>query len=841
MKARRILLIMSFMLSALLPGLCAVSQQQPTQAPALDAIKEHIAAGMRDQAVSELNKFIGDNPKAALTPEAMMLLGNLYETSARKEEAASIYGRVSTEFPDSSFAPDALASAAKNYRLDDRPDDAVRLYKLLLSKYPDTGAAFQSFFDLSGIYESTGREDEAVLQLQTAANRTGEPDSKRARRELVGLFIRLKRYYEAESAAKKFLSADPSDDTLSSSLVKAYIGEKNYEQAIALSRRLCVAHPDDSLYESLLFDSYKAAGKIDDLIDSIDAEKKKSPDSLTPYKRLLRLYLWDNRSIEALNQLERIAAAQPDDLDSAVMLARLYNQNQWTQKAQKTLENILEKHPDFDAAWKELGDIYFSDKQLPKAMEAWKRAARFKPDDTASYLRLTSYLYANRLYDEMISLYVEGRTKTGSKDLFASELARLYNLKMMFPDALREYMNVLVQFPGDPESAKAVEDMAAAKESSGETLRVLAKTWEENRANVGVGMIYAEALLLNGNSGAAESVLDVASSGRPDPGAIYSDLARRLIDLSRYAQAASLYETGAAKTTGDKAWYLIQAGRNRISEGNRTKAVGDFNAVASGYSGSPGADEAVFSLATISEDSGDFKKARSLYSRLAADYPFSPYLGLALLGDARAAFKTGDFKSAGAAFEALSSNPASAQHADEILFYRAETLRFQLKNKEASKLYTQLCDQYPESRFVNDSLNRLLFFEDTADADSIQVQAFIEAEKKIYSGAMDGAEGMLKGLAVSVVPGPLLEHVRLRLAELLENTGRTKEAAEVLSAAADDNLDYDLKPSLTVKLAELLIKLRENEAALKRLQTVISADPRGFWGQRAREMALKIH
>ncbi|HOX29154.1 MAG TPA: hypothetical protein PLQ76_08390, partial [bacterium] len=85
------------------------------------------------------------------------------------------------------------------------------------------------------------------------------------------------------------------------------------------------------------------------------------------------------------------------------------------------------------------------------------------------------------------------------------------------------------------------------------------------------------------------------------------------------------------------------------------------------------------------------------------------------------------------------------------------------------------------------------------------------------------------------------EHVRLRLAELLENTGRTKEAAEVLSAAADDNLDYDLKPSLTVKLAELLIKLRENEAALKRLQTVISADPRGFWGQRAREMALKIH
>ena len=815
------------------------------------AISQTVSAG-REEQVKQINMLLsqGNSPAAAALilkylnerpdekPAAGMLmrLGSSYEMMNRFSDAEQAFKRVYTEWPKDPSAPEAMLAAARDAMRDKRITGAIQIYELALDRYPDSTAASNARFELAPLYEQAGKGADAVRILKDAA-RKNDPYAQRAKYELAQLYIRLENYYEAEAALNSYIKDNPADDSLKLTLAQIYLKQEKYDQAIKIYNELVKKQPGNQAYEEMSFQAYKDAAQLDELADELEGEKRKNPDDLATVKKLKRLYLWDNDSIGALNQLEIIVAKEPGNFDDAVILARVYYQNQWTKKARETLENLLVKRPDFSPALEQLGEMYYAEKQPEKAREAWEKASRFNPNDAQSYSRLASYYWMRDRYADVTKLYEEGRLKLGQPSLFTRELAQLYFAQMRFKESLKEYIALVIQNPGDAGSRDIIVGLIGRDELKDDGYKMVESAADERPDNIEINLLAAEIAMGRGFTDAAMKRLESLSRASKVNVGFYSEAGRRLLARGEAAKAAALFDTAADRETGDTAGLLLQAARAWQQASETAKAEKDYLRIAEKMPDSPGADEAFFRLAGLAVDRNDISRARALYSKLVAEYPLSPYVGDAFVAEAKAELRLGEFDLARQAFDALASNPRTSRYADEIFFYRAELRLLDLKKEESQKLYSQLIQQYPESRFVADSINRLLFLDDTESADPITVQAYIEAEKKMLSGQVDNAEGMLRGLAVTLSDGPLRAYTRFRLGELLESEKRYEDASVFFKEAADGGGLPELRPSANVRLAAVLVLLGRKSDALSRYQAVITEDPRGFWAQRARAEA----
>jgi len=583
-----------------------------------------------------------------------------------------------------------------------------------------------------------------------------------------------------------------------------------------------------------LFQAYKTAGRLDELADALRKEKKKNPNDLEPVRKLARFYQRNKQSIEALNELEIIVAREPNNYEDAVTLASLYYENQWAEKARQTLDAVLAKQPDYTPALQALGEMSYAQKRMDDAKRAWEKAVRFNPEEEQSYQRLANIFWAHNMISETAQLFEDGRRRIGRPALFARELADLYFHQMRYRDSLKEYMLLTAQSTGDGSLRDRIFNLLDREEFKEEGYGIIeesAKKWPDN---IDVGLLSAEILFIQGKMEQGIKRLEALNVTLPNNSGLYSEIGRRLLAGSEPSRAAALFELAADRENADKAGRLLQAARAWQAADDIKRAEKNYRRIIDEAPDAPCADEAVFRLAGIALDTGDIPRARALFSQLVTEYPLSAYVGDAFVAEAKTELRLGEFDQARQAFDALADNPRTRRYTDEIFFYRAELKLLDLKIQDAAQLYSQLVSQYPESRYVGAAINRLLFLGDVADADPISVQAYIEAEKKMLSGDTSSAEGMLRGLEVSLTAGPLPAYTRFRLGELLEGDKRLTESVDFFKAAADGEGLPELRPSANVRLASVLARLGRREEALKRYQAVITEDPRGYWAQRAR-------
>ncbi len=823
---------------SLLFSLVAFSQQ-PSSQDEFNNVMQLIAQGKSSAAAARINQFLKDNPKDPAAPDFAFQLGRAYEQLSRWADAEQAFRRFFAEWPKDPRVADAIVAAAQNAARDKRRQDAIQLYEDAIDRYPDVASVMLSRFDLASLYEAAGRADAAAKQLSDLAKRNG-PYSMRAAYDLIQLYIRQGNTYEAETALANFTKQYPDDDSMKLTLGQFYLKQGKPEQAVAVFDALVAKQLGNTGIEGFQFQAYKEAGKLDSLIASLQREAKKNPNDLTPIKKLKRLYIWNNDTIGALDYLEKIVEKEPDNADDAVTLARFYYLNQWKTKARETLAKLLEKRPELSMAWEQLGNIEYSDMNYDKARAAFEKAARFDPEDPQSYRRLVNYYWQFGSSADVSKIFEDGRAHIGRRTLFCQELAELYYRQMRFKDSLDEYLKAVADNPGEPRLRSMVFDLLNRDELKADGYTAVMQASRDFPQNVELNMIAAEVMMSRGEKDAAVKKLEQMSAADPDSEGLYSLLGQRLSARGEAAGAAAMFELAADREHGDAAGRLIQAGRAWQSAGDAAAAERDYTRIIDTMPDSAAADEALYRLAGIAKEKNDYKRVRALYSQLVSQYPLSPYAGESYVGEAVAALRLGDFDKARAAFDALSENPRTSRFADEIFFYRAELRLLDNKKDEARSLYKRVVDQYPESARVADSINRLLFLEDTDEADPINVQAYLEAEKRMLKGDMDGAEGMLRGLAVSLPEGPLLAYVQFRTGELLDGEKRYTEAAEFYKLSADGGGLTDLRQPANVKLAGALMKLGKTAEALKRYQMVVTEDPRGYWAQLARAEAARI-
>jgi tetratricopeptide (TPR) repeat protein len=97
-----------------------------------------MVSGSEDQALKELNDFIGRNPANRLTPLAHLERINLLRDLGRSEEAIAECQRAIDRYPDSTFAPKVLRKWAEIYESAMDFDQGATIRVRLLRDFPDS-------------------------------------------------------------------------------------------------------------------------------------------------------------------------------------------------------------------------------------------------------------------------------------------------------------------------------------------------------------------------------------------------------------------------------------------------------------------------------------------------------------------------------------------------------------------------------------------------------------------------------------------------------------------------------------------------------------------------------
>lgn len=95
----------------------------------------------------------------------------------------------------------------------------------------------------------------------------------------------------------------------------------------------------------------------------------------------------------------------------------------------------------------DVGNVYYRMNEADKAFEVWQGTVSQFANSRATYTYIANAMLANRLYDEAIEVYEQGRKHLKEPSSFVFELANIYVLRLKFKAATREYLSHLETNP----------------------------------------------------------------------------------------------------------------------------------------------------------------------------------------------------------------------------------------------------------------------------------------------------------------------------------------------------------------------------------------------------------
>lgn len=824
-------------------ALCAPRAAAQQDAAALLNQARSLAASHRlDEAERALLELIGNHAASPLRADALLELSRVYEQWGRIEQAAGMLRQLYDEAPDGPMAAQALYHRARLLGNAGRREDSVEVFLHLLDRFPDSASATDARFQASAILRSLGRSDDAIRILKPLLKSAIPEDALQARRSLADIYIQIKRWHEAETELEIILAAEPGNTYYLELLARALMAQADYGRALAAHEKLYALFPGNAHYENLLFEAYEKSGAIKQKIQDLEKRADAAPPDLAAVRKLARLRLWQGNSLDALVRYETLVQHEPDDPGHAVTLARLYYENQWRDKARQTLERVLERNPNHVDAWRQLGDIHHAEGRADQARAAWEKSVQFNPADQPSYLRLGGLLMSKQLLKETTDLYLEGRQALGSDLLFTQELISLYTMQMRPRDALEEYLRLLAVDQAPPGLSATMLASITSDPLRDGALDILApwlKRAPHARALLGFHAQVAAAL---DRMPAALEALNAYAAAHPGEPDIFFDTARLLLDAGRYRGAASLYLAAADRplARAQQSAALLGAANAWLWAGRPDDASSCLERIARDFPDTPDAPEAAFRLAETRAAQNRCAEAATLFSNLLNSDGSSQFAERALLGRGRCFIALARYAEAETDLTTLWNMPGASRWFDEILYLQGESRYLQGLFSEAEAFFRRIAESFPESRFVNDALTRLLFLSAAQGVDPVAAQAFMQGVREARYGDPAQAAALLEGLSVTLKGTPLAEHALFELANARRAQGDAAGAEALFLQIADAGPESELFAPALLQAADIQAATNRPRDALRSYQRLLDQDPSGFWSHVARDRVQEL-
>ncbi len=314
-------------------------------------------------------------------------LGFVYSALGRPDEAVTAYRKCVAVKPDVFEANLNLGLILARSHGGDAEQVLRDATKLKPQNHPDEGLA-RAWFALGQVVEET-KPDDALAAYREAARLQPSADALLA----IGQLLDYKKDYDgAEKTYREAQRLDPSGTDAVIGLANLYMRSKRFPEAETELRKLVATKPEDAVLHIQLGRVLAAAGKTDEGITELQAGLKLGADDRDASRDLADLYSVAKKYGDAEPLYRKLLSTQPNDGDTHAALGKCLLAQRKFPEAQEELMSAVRLKPDLGAAYGDLAVAANENKDYQLAIRALDARAKFLPELPMSYfLRATAF------------------------------------------------------------------------------------------------------------------------------------------------------------------------------------------------------------------------------------------------------------------------------------------------------------------------------------------------------------------------------------------------------------------------------------------------------------------
>jgi tetratricopeptide (TPR) repeat protein len=551
--------------------------------------------------------------KGESRPQFKILLGTLYYKNGRDEKAAELLNAALDTAIDLDQRSAICRMLGNLYLRQGKRDQAVTVWKRISEQNP--GEVF-SQLELAEIYEDNRMWNDAIAVYQRIAELAKDDPYRRCRalRSIGHCLVQAEKFKDAiatyEQALELVAPGNWLFEDLKLRLVGVYEDIGDLAGLVKYVTAKLELNQGDLEFRDLLAETYARMARFDDAEKQYRAIVERNPKNTTPYEKLIGLYTRTARKADVVASFEKLIELFPADSEYLRRLGEFQLRDGNPEKAKETWRRLTKEAATAEKVAQLAG--WFETYEFIDDAIAGYQEALGKGKNKEWILRLAALKFQKGDEPEAIKLWQSVIDSNNSKVEDYSEVASILESYQKFDEALK-----LRKAAVDKETSNFDNRLAYAK------LLVRQKKLDE-------ALIEFESLA---NQDKNEYLMQQGENGRLDvwrelglleekQKQLESDLTANPSDAKKLSQLARLYERGGQR---DKAITLYEARREKEPE-----TIEYLRTLAGLYKNAKQTEQAIANYKTLLEK--DKNRARVYQKEL-----LEIYLSVDLKGEAMAA------------------------------------------------------------------------------------------------------------------------------------------------------------------------------------------------------------
>jgi tetratricopeptide (TPR) repeat protein len=374
------------------------------------------------------------------------------------------------------------------------------------------------------------------------------------------------------------------------------------------------------------------------------------------------------------------------------------------------LRREISKSPNNAINLAELGNVRFLRDDPDGADSLWSLALQKSEKNQAVYIYVANYKLRYGDYEGAAETYLLGRDKFGIPNMFADELANIYESQRNYPAAVNEYLNMLITTPDRlPVVSSKILGVIEDTEDVDAIINAVKDKIEKNKDSEVLYEMLGDIYIKTGRMKLALETYRILGKGKNDDGESLYKFAERCIDFEAYDTAIEAVDEYLSKSKNQrqKDSALFIKAEAQMRKGYNQQALGILQGLA-GSAGNPRINnEAGYKIGNIYVRMGLRQEAITAWQN-ALDRCSDPLIRTKILFDMADSYvKLHSFDRAESLLTIITSEGRIEGLYQNALFLLGDLALFDRRYGQAQENYMNIVRGSPGSDVANDAIARL--------------------------------------------------------------------------------------------------------------------------------------
>ncbi len=573
----------------------------------------------------------------------------------------------------------------------------------------------------------------------------------------------------------------------------------------------------------------------------------------------------------AVKLFQEVYARDSSNLMVFEALRRDYLQLKLHDKAAALLEGYLSRNPKDINMLSQLAAVYVLKSDETKANEIWERAIAVDPNHEVTYRFVGSAMLQSRQFDRAINIYQRGRTACGDPKLFTGDIAYLYSVMLKYPEATREYLNLIRQNPPQLGFAESrISTYTGRAEGLSAATLVVEQAVKTEPENLPFQQLRSWLYMEGKHYDQAFEVYKIIDVKTHAQGHELFNFAMRALNERAYGAAAAAFTDIVKKYPAFDQMPQLKFGYARTleeidAEGDTIKfsggqsqperhpespvkplygsAISAYERVLAEFPKTEIAARSLLRIATLKQERlFDLDGSRTALENITRTYGMIPAVSeeaTLRLGDVY--LWAGDMEKAAAQYKLLAGRAVLVNQLQETAALRLAELDYFQKKFQDAQTKLKALTRNASSDVTNDALSLQIFIQENVQPSDAALKEYAQADLMRRQQKFPDALAAFQSIVQTYPKTDIVDDALLSTGELLSRLDRSGEALAAYERLLKDFPESILLDRALMKMGEVYNKgMKDSVKAIAAYQRLLEQYPNSIYAAEARKRIREL-